>query len=74
MEADGFSLDDERQKVEANDILDIVEKWKTNHRPRRRNPRKQVSPVDLQVQTNRAQRDRIRKTRRYHGQSDGVGA
>ena len=27
MEADGFSLDDKRQKVEANDIPDIVEKW-----------------------------------------------
>jgi type I restriction enzyme M protein len=29
MEADGFSLDDKRQKVEANDIPDIVEKWQT---------------------------------------------
>lgn len=29
MEADGFSLDDKRQKIEANDIPDIVEKWKT---------------------------------------------
>ena len=29
MEADGFSLDDKRQKTEANDIPDIVEKWKT---------------------------------------------
>lgn len=29
MEADGFSLDDKRQKIEANDIHDIVEKWKT---------------------------------------------
>lgn len=29
MEADGLSLDDKRQKVEANDIPDIVEKWKT---------------------------------------------
>ena len=29
MEADGFSLDDKRQKVEANDIPDIVEKWRS---------------------------------------------
>ncbi len=29
MEADGFSLDDKRQKIEANDIPDIIEKWKT---------------------------------------------
>ncbi len=29
MEADGFSLDDKRQKVEANDIPDIVKKWQT---------------------------------------------
>lgn len=29
MEADGFSLDDKRQKVQTNDIPDIVEKWHT---------------------------------------------
>ncbi len=29
MEADGFSLDDKRQKVETNDIPDIVERWPT---------------------------------------------
>lgn len=29
MEADGFSLDDKRQKIGTNDIPDIVEKWKT---------------------------------------------
>jgi type I restriction enzyme M protein len=29
MEADGFSLDDKRQKVAENDIPDIVAKWKT---------------------------------------------
>lgn len=28
MEADGFSLDDKRQKIEENDIPDILEKWK----------------------------------------------
>lgn len=29
MEADGFSLDDKRQRIEDNDIPDIIEKWKT---------------------------------------------
>lgn len=28
MEADGYSLDDKRDKIEANDIPDIIEKWK----------------------------------------------
>lgn len=28
MEADGYSLDDKREKISANDIPDIVEKWK----------------------------------------------
>jgi len=28
MQADGFSLDDKRQKTEANDIPDIIQKWK----------------------------------------------
>ncbi|MBA4311169.1 MAG: DNA methyltransferase, partial [Chlorobiaceae bacterium] len=29
MDADGFSLDDKRQKVAENDIPDIVEKWRS---------------------------------------------
>lgn len=28
MQADGYSLDDKRSKIEANDLPDIVEKWK----------------------------------------------
>jgi len=28
MEADGYSLDDKREKIEANDIPDIVRRWK----------------------------------------------
>ncbi len=28
MEADGFSLDDKRQRVAENDIPDIIEKWR----------------------------------------------
>ncbi|MCP4977414.1 MAG: N-6 DNA methylase, partial [Maribacter sp.] len=28
MQADGYSLDDKRDRVEANDLPDIVEKWK----------------------------------------------
>lgn len=28
MQADGYSLDDKRSKIEANDIPDVVEKWK----------------------------------------------
>ena len=33
MDADGFSLDDKRQKVTDNDIPDIVEKWKARFDP-----------------------------------------
>ena len=29
MQADGYSLDDKRDKIEANDLPNIVEKWKT---------------------------------------------
>lgn len=29
MQADGYSLDDKRTKIEQNDIPDIIEKWKT---------------------------------------------
>jgi type I restriction enzyme M protein len=32
MEADGFSLDDKRQKVTENDILDIIAKWKERNK------------------------------------------
>lgn len=28
MEADGYSLDDKREKIEANDIPDIIERWR----------------------------------------------
>lgn len=31
MEADGFSLDDKRQKVSDNDIPDIIESWKSRN-------------------------------------------
>jgi type I restriction enzyme M protein len=32
MDADGYSLDDKREKIEANDIPDIVAKWREwNH-------------------------------------------
>jgi len=34
MEADGFSLDDKRDPIEANDIPDVLERWK------QRNPKK----------------------------------
>jgi len=29
MQADGYSLDDKRDKIEANDIPDVVAQWKT---------------------------------------------
>jgi type I restriction enzyme M protein len=31
MQADGYSLDDKRDKIEANDIPDIVNRWSTRH-------------------------------------------
>ena len=34
MEADGYSLDDKRDRIEANDIPDIIQRWKD------RNPKK----------------------------------
>ena len=39
MQADGYSLDDKRSKIEANDIPDIIEKWK-NRRSITENDRK----------------------------------
>ncbi len=30
MQADGYSLDDKRARIETNDIPDIIEKWKTH--------------------------------------------
>ncbi len=38
MQADGYSLDDKRTKIEQNDIPDIIEKWKT--RDKNKQPRK----------------------------------
>lgn len=32
MQADGFSLDDKREKIEANDLSDIVKNWKVRHK------------------------------------------
>jgi len=31
LKADGFSLDDKRQPIEANDIPDLLKQWKTRH-------------------------------------------
>jgi len=38
MEADGFSLDDKRQKISDNDIPDIIAQWKTTRHPERSEP------------------------------------
>jgi len=38
MEADGFSLDDKRQKVSENDIPDIIQKWKARD-PKTKSPK-----------------------------------
>lgn len=61
MEADGYSLDDKRSKTEANDIPDIVEKWK--HRKEqtenKRNgkfflvDRKEIEEADFELSVNR---------------------
>ena len=32
MQADGYSLDDKREKTEANDLQDIVKEWKVRHK------------------------------------------
>jgi type I restriction enzyme M protein len=32
MQADGYSLDDKRSKIEQNDIPDIIEKWKSRNK------------------------------------------
>ncbi|QDU98577.1 type I restriction-modification system subunit M [Lignipirellula cremea] len=39
MQADGYSLDDKRDTVEANDIPDLVERWK-NRNPKKKSDRK----------------------------------
>jgi type I restriction enzyme M protein len=51
MEADGFSLDDKRQKVAENDIPDIILKWNQNRSgevtsPLQRNGKCFLVPVD----------------------------
>lgn len=54
MEADGFSLDDKRQKVPENDIPDIVEKWKQMCRPELGSgPKPSAEQVLKQVQHNK---------------------
>jgi len=32
MQADGYSLDDKREKIEQNDLPDIVKEWKSRHK------------------------------------------
>ena len=32
MQADGYSLDDKREKIETNDLPDIVKEWKTRNK------------------------------------------
>lgn len=38
LEADGYSLDDKRDKIQANDLPDIVEKWKNRKSFQENNP------------------------------------
>jgi len=47
MQADGYSLDDKRDRIEANDLPDIVKEWNrrgTVHRAREGNVRPRVIP------------------------------
>jgi type I restriction enzyme M protein len=66
MEHDGFSLDDKRQRVPENDILDILNCWRNRHNPifqsereqRLVDLRSQIAPLkaahlQLQAETNR---------------------
>jgi type I restriction enzyme M protein len=48
MTADGYSLDDKRQKIEANDIPDIIERWKNrkDEKQRKRSERSFYVKVD----------------------------
>jgi type I restriction enzyme M protein len=45
MGADGFSLDDKRQKVSDNDIPDIIEKWRSRSKSRIGNRKSKFFPV-----------------------------
>lgn len=54
MEADGFSLDDKRQRVNENDIPDIIEKWKSRSKSQStsRNSKFFTVPAD-EIRSNR---------------------
>ena len=73
MQADGYSLDDKRDKIDATDIPDIIERWsqaetQQRHRPHRQgvlrpragDPRQQVRPVHQPLQGDRARGSPVR--------------
>ena len=47
MEADGFTLDDKRNKTDKNDIPDIIAKWKTRHTPNPSQEGNKIVRVDV---------------------------
>lgn len=61
MEADGFSLDDKREKAAANDIPDIVAQWKKRHEAKENDrgtkcffvDRKEIEESDFDLSINR---------------------
>jgi type I restriction enzyme M protein len=49
MQADGFSLDDRRDLVEANDIPDVLEQWKEWRESKTRNSKSEIRNSDFDI-------------------------
>jgi len=82
MEHDGFSLDDKRQKVSANDIPDILDCWKNRHEPsfaakrtkRLAELRKRIEPLKAQRLTLLSAVNRLTFERTMAGDHNGEQA
>lgn len=46
MEADGYSLDDKREKIETNDMPDIVKQWHERHKKKKNNRKAKYFWID----------------------------
>jgi len=64
MQADGYSLDDKRTRIEDNDIPDIVKEWKSRHKNKNSNrkakhffvPVKEIIENNYDLSINRSQK------------------
>lgn len=68
MEADGFSLDDKRQKIAGNDIPDIIEKWHVGRRVS--SPYKAVAEPKVSYETGKERGGQILRSQKTFVQDD----